>query len=198
MPIFDQGYQHWHGKLSGHAWRWLTITRHGVRAQMKSKLLRIVMLLALLPAAVLAFAMVVWGMLEQKSDLIMPLVGFFQLPQEVLAGPRAFRVAFWTIAYERFFFVEVYFSMILVLLVGPSLISQDLRFNAIPLYFSRPLNRFDYFVGKLGVIGVFLGAVAILPAVVAYVLGISFSPELGVVTDTLRILGAGILYGLVV
>ena len=31
MPIFDQGYQHWSGTLSGHSWRWLTITRHGVR-----------------------------------------------------------------------------------------------------------------------------------------------------------------------
>jgi hypothetical protein len=31
MPIFDQGYQHWSGALSGHAWRWLVITRHGVR-----------------------------------------------------------------------------------------------------------------------------------------------------------------------
>ena len=31
MPIFDQGYQHWTGHLSGHAWRWLAITRHGVR-----------------------------------------------------------------------------------------------------------------------------------------------------------------------
>ena len=34
MPIFDQGYQHWQGTLSGHAWRWLTITRHGVRVIM--------------------------------------------------------------------------------------------------------------------------------------------------------------------
>ena len=25
MPIIDQGYQHWSGELSGHAWRWLTI-----------------------------------------------------------------------------------------------------------------------------------------------------------------------------
>ena len=31
MPIFDQGYQHWSGKLWGHGWRWLAITRHGVR-----------------------------------------------------------------------------------------------------------------------------------------------------------------------
>ena len=31
MPIIDQGYQHWSGELSGHAWRWLAIARHGVR-----------------------------------------------------------------------------------------------------------------------------------------------------------------------
>ncbi len=30
--------------------------------------------------------------------------------------------------------------MLLVLMVGPDLISQDLRFNAIPLYFARPLR----------------------------------------------------------
>ena len=36
MPIFDQGYQHWKGTLSGHAWRWLAITRQGLRGQLKS------------------------------------------------------------------------------------------------------------------------------------------------------------------
>ena len=30
MPIFDQGYQHWSGKLSSHAVRWLAVARHGV------------------------------------------------------------------------------------------------------------------------------------------------------------------------
>ena len=29
MPIFDQGYQHWQGKLAGHTWRWLAITSMG-------------------------------------------------------------------------------------------------------------------------------------------------------------------------
>ncbi len=52
-------------------------------------------------------------------------------------------------------------------MVGPNLISQDLRFNAIPLYFSRPVRRFDYFLGKLGVIATFLAAVSIVPAVAA-------------------------------
>ena len=35
MPIFDQGYQHWDGKLSGHAWRWLAVARRGVKTQLK-------------------------------------------------------------------------------------------------------------------------------------------------------------------
>jgi ABC-2 type transport system permease protein len=88
--------------------------------------------------------------------------------------------------------------MILVLLVGPGLISKDLRFNAIPLYFSKPLRRFDYFVGKLGVIAVYVGAVAISPALIAYVLGIAFSLDLSVVKDTIRILAASVAYGLVI
>ena len=37
MPIFDQGYQHWQGQLSGQAGRWLAITRQGVRAQLKNR-----------------------------------------------------------------------------------------------------------------------------------------------------------------
>ena len=36
MPIFDQGYQHWNGTLSGHAWRWLAITRQGVRSSSRA------------------------------------------------------------------------------------------------------------------------------------------------------------------
>jgi len=35
MPIFDQGYQHWSGQLSGRAWRWLAVTRQGIRGGMK-------------------------------------------------------------------------------------------------------------------------------------------------------------------
>ena len=88
--------------------------------------------------------------------------------------------------------------MILVLLVGPNLISQDLRFNALPLYFSRPLRRIDYFLGKLGVIGAFLGMVMIVPAVIAYILGLLFSLDITILRDTLPILLGAMAYGLVI
>jgi len=50
MPIFDQGYQHWSGELSGHGWRWLAIARNGVRAGLKGWMLRLALLFAWVPA----------------------------------------------------------------------------------------------------------------------------------------------------
>jgi ABC-2 type transport system permease protein len=198
MPIFDQGYQHWSGELSGHAWRWLAIARHGVRIGMKTSIMRLMLLFAWLPAVVFAIAMSIWGLVEQKAPIVQALLGYLDfLGPEILADPKSYRVEIWTLCYSYFLLTEMRFSMILILIVGPSLISQDIRFNALPLYFSRPLRRIDYFLGKLGVIGYFLGMVLVVPAIVAYVLGLMFSMDISILTDTFPLLLASIAYGAV-
>jgi ABC-2 type transport system permease protein len=199
MPIFDQGYQHWSGTLGGPAWRWLAITRHGVRASLSNKWLRMALLASMLPAVLLVAMLCVWGLLEQKSALIesfRPLLGF--LDRQMLLDPRAYRREVWTLSYSFFMAAEMRLSMLLVLIAGPALISQDLRFNALPLYLSRPLRRFDYFLGKLGVVVALLGAVTIVPAIAAYVLGLLFSLDLSILRDTLPLLLASVAYGLVI
>jgi ABC-2 type transport system permease protein len=198
MPIFDQGYQHWNGKLTGHAWRWLTITRQGVRAQMKSRGTWQALVSGLAPALVLAGALILWGLHEKNSSLVAPFLQMINLPGDVAASPRQYRQTVWTIAYEYFFNAEIVIAMIITLLVGPGLISQDLRFNALPLYFSRPLRRIDYFAGKLGVIAFFLALVAIVPSLIAYLLGVGFCLDLSTMRDTLRVFGASLVFGLVV
>jgi ABC-2 type transport system permease protein len=198
MPIFDQGYQHWQGTLSGHGWRWLTITRRGVRAQLKNKFLRVVLLFAWVPAIALGGVLIIWGLMEQGVAAVRPWIEGLPIGPQIVADPLAFRPVVWGLAYHYFFQVEMFFAMVLVLLVGPNLISQDLRFNAFPLYFARPLRRFDYFAGKLGVIAFFLSAVAVVPAVVAYLLGVLFSLDLKLIVEMLPLLLAGIAYGAVV
>jgi ABC-type transport system involved in multi-copper enzyme maturation permease subunit len=197
MPIFDQGYQHWKGSLSGHAWRWLAVARHGVRTQLKSRIVRLLLLIAWLPAIALIVVLALWGLLEQRVESVLGFLGRL-LPAGVIAEPQQYRTAVWTVAYAFFFQIEVFLSLFLVMAVGPNLISRDLRFNALPLYFSRPLRRVDYFCGKLGVIGFFLAATVLVPAVAAYALGVAFSLDLGVVRDTYRILLASILYSVVI
>ncbi len=199
MPIFDQGYQHWSGQLSGHAWSWLTIARHGVRIGSKGRALRLLLLISWIPALLLVFLLCLWGLLERKSGVVAPLLQFLTfLHPEIIADPRHYRLEVWTICYDYFLLTELRFSMIVVLLVGPNLISQDLRYNALPLYFSRPLRRIDYFIGKLGVIVIFLGRIIILPCLIAYFLGLLFSLDISILRDTYRLLLASIVYGLVI
>jgi ABC-2 type transport system permease protein len=200
MPIFDQGYQHWTGTLSGHTWRWLTITRQGIQVGMKSIVLRLLIIFGWMPAALLVAILCMWGLLENKSPLVSSLMSILSafFPPEFMQDPRHYRVAVWTICFSRFLTGQLYVSMVVILLVGPGLISQDLRFNALPLYFSRPLRRIDYFIGKLGVIAYFLGLVIILPSLLAYVLGMLFSLDITIVWDTFPLLLGCLGYGLIV
>jgi ABC-2 type transport system permease protein len=103
----------------------------------------------------------------------------------------------WTLCFDYFLLTELRFSMLVVLLVGPGLVSRDLRFNALPLYFSRPLRRVDYFLGKLGVVVAFLGMVLVVPSVIAYGLGLLFSLDLSILRDTFALLVACVVYGAV-
>jgi ABC-2 type transport system permease protein len=199
MPIFDQGYQHWHGKFSGQAVRSWPITRHGVVVGLRNRWLRWVILGAIWPPIGLAVFLTIWGLFEQKSAFLTPLLFLFQnLPEELKAGPRGFRTTIWTLAFRQFFEVQLFFPMILVLLVGPDLISQDLRFNAMPLYLSRPVRRFEYFLGKLGVIAAYLAAVTLVPVLVAFAVGYGFSLDPKVVVDTARVLAASLAYAAIV
>jgi ABC-2 type transport system permease protein len=200
MPVFDQGYQHWSGKLSGHAWRWLTITRQGVRAGMKNPVLRIFVILTWVPAAGLAVMLCAWGLLERQSPFSASILSLLRgmFPPEMLANPKQYRLEYWTLCYDQFLAFELYLAMIVVLLVGPGLISLDLRFNALPLYFSRPMRRLDYFAGKLGVVAWFLSLSIFIPSLLAYLLGLLFSLDITIVRDTFPLLLAALAYGAVI
>ena len=88
-------------------------------------------------------------------------------------------------------------SLLILFLIGsiaPSLISRDLRSRAFLLYFSRPIGKLEYLLGKLGVPAAFIIAVSTLPALALYLFAIMMSPSLSVFWSTwdipLRILGA--------
>jgi hypothetical protein len=81
-----------------------------------------------------------------------------------------------------------YSQAILVLMivgfVAPSLISQDLRSRAYLLYFSRPIGRLEYILGKVAVPGAYIGFVSTFPALVLYLFAVMMSPSMSVVWST--------------
>jgi len=62
-------------------------------------------------------------------------------------------------------FFEAFF---MALIVGPALISADLRNNALPLYLSRPFSRTEYILGKASVLMLMLSAIGWIPGLLLF------------------------------
>ena len=112
--------------------------------------------------------------------------------------PKHYRVEVWTLCYSLFLSTELILSMILILLVGPDLISQDLRFNALPLVLLAAAAADRLFSRQAGSDRGVPGHGGDRAVVLAYVLGLLFSLDLTIVRDTCRLLLASIAYGLVI
>jgi ABC-2 type transport system permease protein len=77
------------------------------------------------------------------------------------------------------------FLMVIVLgIVAPPLISQDLRTRAYLIYFSRPITRLEYILGKVGVVAFFLLGISAVPAMVLYFSGLLLSPSTSAILAT--------------
>lgn len=68
--------------------------------------------------------------------------------------------------------------------ITPGMISQDVRSRAFLLYFSRPIGRFEYILGKMFVPVVFISLVTLLPAICLFIFGVTLSPDLSVLKAT--------------
>ena len=91
-------------------------------------------------------------------------------------------------------------GILILFLVGaitPALISRDIRSKAFLLYFSRPIGKLDYLVGKFFVPATFIMLVSTLPAMALYLFAILMSPDLSVFWSTwdvpLRILAGTVV-----
>ena len=60
------------------------------------------------------------------------------------------------------------FAFFVTLLVGPPLVSRDLRNNALPLYLCRPFSRTEYVLGKMSVLLILLSAMTWVPQLLLF------------------------------
>jgi hypothetical protein len=69
-------------------------------------------------------------------------------------------------------------------LVAPALVSRDLRAKAWLVYFTRPVGRLEYILGKASILGVLVAAITVLPALCLWLMGVLVSPSVWVAVDT--------------
>lgn len=204
MAIHDLGYRPWSGPRASRATRPLIITNIGIRRAWQSRWLRRLMLLSWLPAIWFGVGFFVWEQSVLSPEWKRMLEPFlYKMPHThqlaaILEGHKDSeqqRHAVWAWLLQSFFrYPQGVIMVIAVGLIAPPLVSQDVRSRALLLYFSRPLSRFEYALGKITTVWFYLAAISTLPALALYVLGVLLSPTLDVVQVTwdlpLRILGA--------
>ncbi len=214
MPIHDLGYRAWTGRLTSLLLRWWVIAENGVVIAWKNLWLRRVTLLAWVPALYFGLLFFAYESYVQLTAEGLPAGGRGQLPvksmirnwihlpdellQKIFDDPEAVRLQAWSYLFYVFFSSPmVVVSVLVVGLIAPPLIAQDLRSRAFILYFSRPITRIEYILGKASVVWAYTALTAVAPAFVLYTVAVILSPSVDVVADTwslpLRSLGAGSL-----
>lgn len=164
MGIREAGYRHWEGTYTGHAFRWWTIGKQGLRSTIYSKG-RLVMLLL--------FMFLVWAPFIFWS-LFWFVLGESEVRAILLRTPdtELRKQLYQLVAYWQTLVIPLYVGT-----VGAPLVSNDLRTNALYVYLAKPMRRIDYIAGKLTTILLWGLPVTLLPSLVVWASAISSSNE---------------------
>ena len=85
--------------------------------------------------------------------------------------------------------------LVFVALQAPNLVSGDLRYHTLPLYFARPISRIDYPVAKLVAFVLACLAMIEIPLLMLYLGNVTQQHGASAVWAQTRQLGPGLLYG---
>jgi ABC-type transport system involved in multi-copper enzyme maturation permease subunit len=207
--VNDLGYRGWSGRKAPVWVRWLVVSNVGVRRAWQSVWVKRLLFLAWLPALWFGLGFFVWEQAALYPEWRDGLTPFLQgLPptsefQDIRDAVRSGelekgRHSLWAWLLQTFFRYPQGVLMVMVVgLIAPPLISQDIRSRAFLLHFSRPLTRGEYLLGKIASLWAYLAMISTAPALALYALGVLLSPKLGVVYATwdipLRILAASVV-----
>ena len=153
MAVYEQHYKRYAGPLTPEWSRFLIIPRHAYRAVFNSKLFTAFFLICFLPLLVEAILIYLHHNVSAIAIMrinvreLVPIDAFF---------------------FQTFVNIQGGFAFFVALLVGPPLVSRDLRNNALPLYLCRPFSRTEYVMGKMSVILILLSAMTWVPQLLLF------------------------------
>jgi ABC-2 type transport system permease protein len=153
MAVYEHTYKRYQGVLTP-AWsRFLIIPRHAFRDVFKSKLFTAFFAICFIPLLVEAVLIYLHhnvnalAILQVNVRELLPIdASFFQFVVNFQGG----------------------FAFFVALLVGPPLVSRDLRNNALPLYLCRPFSRAEYVLGKMSVLLILLSFITWAPQLLLF------------------------------
>src|SRR5678815_1426093 len=153
MAVYEHTYKQYLGKLTPEWSRFLVIPRHAFRDVFKSKLFTAFFVICFLPLLVEAILIYLHHNVNALAILRVNV-------RELIPIDASF--------FQAFVNLQAGFAFFVTLLVGPPLVSRDLRNNALPLYLCRPFSRAEYVAGKMSVVLILLSAMTWVPQLILF------------------------------
>ncbi len=215
MPIHDLGYRAWSGKSSSERLRFWVIASSGIRVAGRNTWLRRVLLAAWLPTFGLAAVIFGYERLLENHDLALSTseiretmlgelgselqdgdVVIDALTKKDLQDGRHLMWSWLLCSYLRL--PQAVMAMLVIGMIAPPLISRDVRTRAFLMYFSKPVGRIEYVVGKMLIVSAYLMFITTVPALGCYLFSVALSSDLYVLIETwdlpFRILFASLIF----
>jgi ABC-2 type transport system permease protein len=174
VPIHDQGYQRYAGSRGQTGAAWQVIARAGVRTVLTER-------------KFLALLLVAWGPFLVRAVQVYVAATFQQASFLAPTGET----------FRQFLETQSIFVFFVTIYVGAGLIAADRRANALQLYLSKPLSRWEYVAGKMAILFLFLLLVTLLPAMMLLLVQIGFAGSLAFVRQNLYLVPAITLFSLI-
>jgi len=160
--VREKGYSHWDGRLSARRFPWWPITRTGIQLAFRKKRFKLVFAGAFVPSFVFLVGLYISERLEDFKAFVRGSDRLLNI------SPKYFATYFTN---DSFLFL-----IVLVLAFGTGgLIADDLKHSSLQLYFSRPLGKKDYFLGKMSVVAFFVLILTALPGLVLVIFKLIFA-----------------------
>jgi ABC-2 type transport system permease protein len=172
MAVYERSYHGYDGELTGTGNRILVISKFTTRELFRSRMFCAFFAICFVPSVSFLIAIYLRYNLEMLTELQIPI-------DEIFIIDAGFFINFLQ-------YPQASLSFLLALVVGPGMISPDLRDNAMPLYLSRALTKTDYLLGKLLVLVVLLSLITWVPAVLLFFIHAYLGPE-GWLVDNLQL-----------
>ncbi|MBT3211666.1 MAG: ABC transporter permease subunit [Planctomycetaceae bacterium] len=216
MPLQDVGYRPWNKKRCGPSTTIWVIALTGIRLAWESRWLRRMVFFAWSPALIFAASFFAFeqavdegrltslGTAAQRGRNLDGVGMLGTVLADALGGNdgdvdvQTTRHLVWTRLLLAFMRAPQAMLLAAVLgLVAPTLISRDLRAKAWLIYFTRPVGRAEYILGKSLILFLLVLVITMLPALALWFTGVLVSPSVSVAFETwdlpIRIIAASLI-----
>ena len=210
MPLHGVGYRGWAGRRRGNGQAVGVITSTGIRLAWTSRWLRRALLFAWSPAlffgvSFFAFEQAIdegrFSSMQERAQKGRNLDGVGMLgtllantlgqssdvneaetEKEKILRTRRLVWSRLLLAFVRA--PQALLLAVVIGLIAPTLISRDLRAKAWLIYFTRPVSRLEYILGKCLVLACIIAGITLLPGLALWFMGVMVSPSVWIAYAT--------------